>query len=273
MCADDIGSALRALKHLNVQHSIFRMCAKVSGMELKATKCFLIASICEPDEHSKQAIRNWLIANIPDWKDFQIVGAAKYLGVFLGHNAPALTFQGPTEKYLARVEELSSTQAPSLGTILRYNERVASVFSYVAQVTEHPDPKNFKSLEQRGVHKVLKLPPNCMSRQLMHSCEPFFLKAPVAITSMCKAAMYRFARGESEFLNQLKAEVLGLLGEEQSVAGASLVRVPFGGLPYTPILESLIDALGIKGTFASFEPLIRYCHDLSWVLPRAGWVS
>ncbi len=40
MCADDIGSALRALKHLNIQHSIFRMCAKVSGMELKATKCF-----------------------------------------------------------------------------------------------------------------------------------------------------------------------------------------------------------------------------------------
>ena len=53
---------------------------------------------------------------------------------------------------------------------------------------------------------------------------------------------------ESEFLKQLKAEVLGLLGEEQSVAGASLVRVPLGGLPFTPILESLLDALGIKGT-------------------------
>ena len=128
-------------------------------MELKPSKCFLIASIREPDEHLKQAIRNWLIANIPEWKDFHIVGAAKYLGVFLGHNAPALTLHGPTEKYLERVEELSSSQASSLGTILRYNERVASVFSYVAQVTEHPDPQNFKSLEQRGVHKVLKLPP------------------------------------------------------------------------------------------------------------------
>ena len=51
------------------------------------------------------------------------MGAAKYLGVFLGHNAPALTFHGPTEKYLERVEELSSSHAPSLGTILRYTER------------------------------------------------------------------------------------------------------------------------------------------------------
>ena len=72
--------------------------------------------------------------------------------------------------------------------------------------------------------------------------------------------MYRFARAESEFLNQLKAEVLGLLGEEQSVVGASLARVPLGGLPFTPILESLLDALGIKGTFASFEPLDKSCH-------------
>ena len=40
MCADDIGSALRALKHLKIQHSIFRFCAKVSAMELKPSKCF-----------------------------------------------------------------------------------------------------------------------------------------------------------------------------------------------------------------------------------------
>ena len=78
--------------------------------------------------------------------------------------------------------------------------------------------------------------------------------------------MYRFAWAESEFLKQLKAEVLGLLGGEQSVVGASLDRVPLGGLPFTPILESLLDALGIKGTFASFEPLVKSCHDLSWVL-------
>ncbi len=225
-------------------------------------------SIFEPDEHLKQAIRNWLIVNIPQWKDFHIVGAAKYLGVFLGHNAPALTFQGPTEKYLDRVEELASTQAPSLGTILRYNERVASVFSYVAQVTEHPDPNNLKSIEQRGVHKVLKLPPYCMSRQLMHSCEPFLLKAPVAITSMCKAAMYRFARAESVFLNQLKAEALCLLKDDQSLVGATRDRVPLGGLPHTPILESLLDALGIKGSFAPLGPLVKSCPDLSWVPPR-----
>ncbi len=105
----------------------------------------------------------------------------------------------------------------------------------------------------------------------MHSCEPFLLKAPIAIASMCKAAMYRFARTESEFLSQLKAEVLSIRGEDQSVVGAVRARIPFGGLPHTPILESLLDALGIKGTFAPFEPLIKSCHDLSWVLsPSPG---
>ncbi len=83
------------------------------------------------------------------------------------------------------------------------------------------------------------------------------LKAPIAIASMCKAAMYRFARAESEFLIQLKAEVLGLLEDNQSAAGASLGRVPHGGLLHAPILENLLDALGLKGTFAPLEPLIK----------------
>ncbi len=69
------------------------------------------------------------LRNIPDWKDFKIVAAGKYLGVFLGRDSRSLTFQGPCEKYLSRVEEMSSDKAPMLPTILRYNERVATVFS------------------------------------------------------------------------------------------------------------------------------------------------
>ena len=68
-----------------------------------------------------------------------------------------------------------------LPVILRYNERVASVFSYVSQVTQIPDPSSLAALEQRGVHKVMKLPPNSMSRDLTLSFSPFSAAVPNAI--------------------------------------------------------------------------------------------
>ncbi len=143
----------------------------------------------------------------------------------MGRNAPALTLQGPCDKFLSRVEELSNAQAPMLGTVLRYNERVASVFSYVAQVTDLPDPNSIASLEQRGIHKALKLPPNSMSRELMHSMEPFCLKAPLALTSLCRASMYRYARSAHE------QEAFKFLGDDITMSAVSANRVQMEACP------------------------------------------
>ena len=169
-------------------------------MHLKPSKCFIIVSCVQLTPELIHCIRSWLATNLPEWKDFSIVPKGKYLGVFLGWDAIKESYAGPCTKYLERVEDIRSAGAPSLVSILRYNERAASVFSFVAQVIPLHDPPSLAALEQRGVHKMLRLPPNSMSRKLMHSLEPFHCKSPTALIPMCRASMYRLARGESDFL-------------------------------------------------------------------------
>ena len=63
-------------------------------------------------------------------------------------------------KYLSRCFDISLSVATALPTIVRCNERAVFVFSYVSQVLLHPDIPRLKRLEQRGIHKILKVPPN-----------------------------------------------------------------------------------------------------------------
>ena len=46
------------------------------------------------------------MAEIPAWKDFQIVPSGKYLGVFLGANGIRQTFEAVESKYLSRCYDL-----------------------------------------------------------------------------------------------------------------------------------------------------------------------
>ncbi len=151
VCADDISSALKSLDTLRIQHSIFRLAARVSNMHLKPSKCFIIVSCVQLTPELIYCIRSWLATNLPEWKDFSIVPKGKYLGVFLGRDAIKESYAGPCTKYLERVEDIRSAGAPSLVSILRYNERAASVFSFVAQVIPVHDPPSLAALEQRGV--------------------------------------------------------------------------------------------------------------------------
>ena len=90
-----------------------------------------------------------------------------------------LTWDPPCRKYIDRAIEVANGGAPALPSIIRYNERAASVFSYVSQM--FCPPASMEALEQRGVHKMLHMPPNSMSRHLMHSMQPFSTVAPTSV--------------------------------------------------------------------------------------------
>ena len=47
VCADDFGSALKALHALKIHASIFRLASRTTGMCLKPAKCIIIISGCE----------------------------------------------------------------------------------------------------------------------------------------------------------------------------------------------------------------------------------
>ena len=142
-------------------------------------------------------------AEIHAWKDFQIVSSGKYLGVFLGVDGTRQTFDPVESKYLSRCYDLSQNVATALPSVIRYNERCVPVFSYVAQVMLHHDFAKLKLLDQRGVHKVLKLPPNCMSQKLCHTFDIFCPISPRPIVALCLAAHSRFAKAEAAALRML----------------------------------------------------------------------
>ena len=237
---------------------------KVSGIFLKPAKCFLVVSVAELSDDLVAAIKNWLLKSIPEWSEFNIASAAKYLGVYLGRDGAQLTFEQPITKYFERVEELAQSNAPSLPTLLKYNQWVASVNTYVSQVTPIPDCA-LAGIGQRGVHKSLKLPPNSISRDLLHSFDDFCACTPIALVSLCRASMYRFARSEFAFISETHSRLTDLLGDHISLEGAALCRIPDGGVGAAPLIENLLDAVYLRGDFAVYKSLIDSSPDHAWL--------
>ena len=188
ICADDVGSCLKALKHLKKQYMIWKIASKVAGLVFKPSKCFLVVTCVPLTPVVKQAITNWISIEIPARKNIQIVGSGKYLGVYLGVAGSEKTFKACEDKYLSRCFDLSLNVATALPTIVRYNERAVPVFSLVSQVLLHPDIPRLKRLEQRGIHKILKLPPNCMNQKLTHTLGEFCPISPKPFFALSIAA-------------------------------------------------------------------------------------
>ena len=159
VCADDVGSALRSLQGLRTLHSVLKLAEQVAGLHLKPSKCFLVVSAVQLSQDVIQGIKGWLADKIPEWKDFAVVDTGKYLGIWLGVRAGEMTWKAPTRKYGERILEIYEGGASALPSILRYNERALPVFSFIAQIFPPHESVNISSLEQRGIHKILHLPP------------------------------------------------------------------------------------------------------------------
>ena len=56
---------------------------------------------------------------VPEWRDFQVVSTGKYLGVWLGRDAAACSYEAPVEKYGERILEVFEGKAPALPSILQ----------------------------------------------------------------------------------------------------------------------------------------------------------
>ena len=119
------------------------------------------------------------------------------------------------------------------------------------------DPLSFAAMEQRCVHSMLKLPPQSMSRDLMHSFSDFCPVTPTAISSMCKATFVRFARSEAQEFIRLKALALEVLGEDQSLGNLGLDTNPHGGIEDLPILNNIISAIYNKDSFCISEDILE----------------
>jgi len=265
ICADDIGSALRKLRDIKRQASIFNIAAAVAGLHLKDVKCVLIFTGIEVNDELKTAVTNWLRANVPAFEHFKVSSSGKYLGWILGQDSCRLSYSEPLRKYSSRVLNICDGHAPSTVSILRYNERAVSVLSYVAQFASPPEDIGLQTKEQHALHKILRLPPNSLPRSLLHSLKCFACVDPIPLVDYCLAIMYRFAFSERVYLTSLSCVIRDLIGDCMPLPFSSFV-VPDGGMRSPPILQALCNALSLNGAHSRLKSAAGVSPAGQWLL-------
>ena len=182
---------------------------------------------------------------------------ANTLECFWGWGGTEKTFAACEDKYLSRCFDISLNVASALPSIVRYNQVAVPVFSYVSQVLVHPDIPRLKRLDQRGVHKAFKLPPNCMNQALSHSFGEFPPISPKPIHSLCIAAHSRFAKAENVALSKIHGEAIAILGGSASLVSFATSSLPPAYIGDRPLIECLLDSLSQKGVYLQFAPQLH----------------
>jgi len=200
-----------------------------------------------------QLLRKWLAPHAPAFNDFEVASSGKYLGWYLGRESVQRSFVAPLNKYNDRVQVIVEGAAPAALALRMYNQTAVTVISYVSQffVPSKPGQGGFNlcTREHNAIHRVLRMPPKCMSRALMHSSDFCTGVAPIKLIDYATSCMYRFASSEKVYLIQLAKDVRSFCGIHAAVQDSAL-EVPCGLLDSKPILQNLLDALNFQGAHA-----------------------
>ena len=281
VCADDFGSTMDQLYRIKTQASIFKLAAGVAGLHLKPSKCIIIVSCIELSDDIVDAIRLWLSHNVPDFMDFCICSSGKYLGWHLGINSVALSFEDPMKKVVTRVHEVVAGHGPVTSAILRYNQRIVPVLSFVSQFAHPPDVEALLDLDQWAIHKLLRIPAKCLPRNMCHSISVCTEVDPIPLSSYCSANLIRFAHSEREYLLQLHSDILRIsavsprqdctpLVSANASDFVNLFELPRGGLSDPPILATLLHALKLTGSFSDFREDCLCDPSRVWLVDYPG---
>ena len=79
-CADDVGASLATIISLVDLFGIFEIARCVAGLSLNTKTCVIVPLLCVFTDELRNSIRAWLHANLPQWAEFDISDAGKYLG-------------------------------------------------------------------------------------------------------------------------------------------------------------------------------------------------
>jgi len=104
-----------------------------------------------------------------------------------------------------------------------------------------------------------------MSRALTNSLAPFTGVDPLSLLAYCKSIHYRFAHSEFGYLQSLQKTIASEIGEDLTLDRLSQYRIPSGGLSTPTILESLLNAVNLKGPF-------EFVHEVGRKHPAHAWL-
>ena len=138
-------------------------------MQLKPGKCNLIPTNLSLSPELCAWLRQWLIVNIPEWKEFQIVARAKYLGFIMGPATKGAQWTSAINKWTGKVKAIASSHCgPSLAAFL-YNYTALPVLGFLAQLLHIPDEMH--NSERHALHHLFHMPPNSFDLTHFHQLD------------------------------------------------------------------------------------------------------
>ena len=183
---------------------MFKVLAKCSGLNVKASKCVLIPLGAVLSSELTDRIREFLTVRIPAWTSLDVSAFGTYFELIVGPGADDKAWIKPALKWSSRALALAQSRlSPNLG-VREFNSRAFSCLSYVAQLMPPPAQlyKQEKSLTQKTMHQRNNtLPPGFHCR-----VSDIGMTAPQSLAAMCLVAYFRTARYTiPEYRNELQA--------------------------------------------------------------------
>ncbi|CAK0825212.1 unnamed protein product, partial [Prorocentrum cordatum] len=133
-CADDIGGALLAIRHLVHVYRVMKMASDLANLALKVSKCKIVPLSDRFSPNLSATVSYWVSHLVPEWSSFEVAPKLLYLGLWLGPAVvPSTSWIDPVAKLRLRAQAIGRGTAPASLSATLYNTRAVTTISYVAQ--------------------------------------------------------------------------------------------------------------------------------------------
>jgi hypothetical protein len=211
-CADDLAFTLTKLKHLKIIEPIYAAARLLAGLELKPKKCKIVPLVA-PTAENFAKVKLWIQEQIPQWKDFEVKGAAEMLGFFIGPQMGLYNWCKPLTKYRDRIRDIRVAGASISMNCYDYNARVVPVTSYQAQLL--PLPPSHLFMERVAMTTVLRAPFNTFRHLDFFQLSKVGIPQLRSVNVACASALYRTAAktlpGWTQWIRQMEIVATDLL--------------------------------------------------------------
>ena len=166
-CADDVGVVLASLRLLRPLAAAYQIIQTLTGLALKPRKCIIVPCAFLATDEVKASIKRWLEKRIPQWRDFQVASAAKFLGAWIGPGSGTSFWSTAAEKYRQRTKHIIEAEAPPSIGVRLYTSRALSVLGYLMQFRELPD--SLVRRQRYDAHALLRVPQSTFTNAALHT--------------------------------------------------------------------------------------------------------
>jgi hypothetical protein len=166
------------------------------------------------------------VANIPDWRQLQIVPKAKYLGFMLGPAVCGDDFIAPFAKLRLRTKQIAASLMPPRPAAVAFNVRAVTVLGYVAQLSPPPP---CTPLNLWCCNKVWRMPGSSLAIRVGYALDGLGLHRLQMPSLVCAAALVRTACDGKLDWSQPLAQLFEVASIQLPIRRARIDQLPWPG--------------------------------------------